>query len=188
MFSDDIARIRLRLEEAGAEEYRLSVRKFAPTATHVYGVKVPILNDMAREFSAAGLGLVDSLWEAGSFEERLLATKILGRLSRKQPEEAWERATRFALDLRDWPTCDTLATEAMRPAIAKFGDEILKGALAFCHEEGEWQRRFGLVLLTNFAKNPDCAEAIKSALNAVSEDKRHYVKKAADWLRRDLRG
>jgi 3-methyladenine DNA glycosylase AlkD len=187
MFSDDIAQIRLRLEEAGTEEYRLSVRKFAPTATQIFGVKVPVLNGMAREFSGGGLELVDGLWESGSFEERLLATKILGRLSRKQPEEAWARATRFADDLGDWPTCDTLATEAIRVAIPKLGAQVLERALGYCGEDGEWQRRFGLVLLTNFAKNSDCLEAIKGALRAVAADKRHYVKKAVAWLRRDLR-
>jgi 3-methyladenine DNA glycosylase AlkD len=66
------------------------------------------------------------------------------------------------------------------------GPEIWALALEKIAESGEWQRRFGLVLLTHFARSANHRSEIEQVLTSLGEDRRHYVKKAITWVRRDL--
>ena len=50
-----------------------------------------------------------------------------------------------------------------------------------------WERRLGLVLLTHFVKDRNARTRIEEALARLRGDKEHYVKKAVEWLQRDLR-
>lgn len=147
---------------------------------------MPVLNQLARELKGADFETVETLWSSGIYEERLLAAKLIGRLAKKQPREAWETIQRFTPDISDWPTCDTLATESVRPTLELLSDEIAECASNYVQDDREWIRRFGLVLLTNFVKAPGQRPRIEAALNLTSADRRLYVRKASDWLLRDL--
>ncbi len=182
----ELEQIRERLAAVGTEEGRIAARKFVPTTDRVYGVRVPILNQLARELDQADFTTVDELWASAFYEERLLAAKLLGRLGKKNPEKGWEVVQRLARDVNDWASCDTLATESVRPGLNRFGTTIASAALCYLEEDNQWLRRFGLVVLTNFAKDASQRPRIEAALLRASGDRRPYVKKAADWLRRDL--
>jgi hypothetical protein len=43
-----------------------------------------------------------------------------------------------------------------------------------------------LVLLTHFARSANHRAEIERLLRSLGEDRRHYVKKAITWVRRDL--
>lgn len=142
--------IRARLQAAATEDGRSAVQKFVPSAGPCYGVRVPVLNQLASELKGADFETVETLWSSGIYEERLLAAKLIGRLAKKQPREAWETIQHFTPDISDWPTCDTLATESVRPTLELLSDEIAESASNYVEDDREWIRRFGLVLLTNF--------------------------------------
>ncbi|MFN2481919.1 MAG: hypothetical protein ABR554_10675, partial [Pyrinomonadaceae bacterium] len=57
-----LASIRRRLARESGEGARDSFRKFIPTSQRVYGVRVPALNEIAREHGGAGFALVEALW------------------------------------------------------------------------------------------------------------------------------
>ncbi|AIE83671.1 DNA alkylation repair protein [Fimbriimonas ginsengisoli] len=182
----DLDSIRERLRAAGTDEGRKAAQKFVPTADRTYGVRVPILNELARELDHADLEMVLDLWNSGMYEERLLAAKLLERFGRKEPDQTWRTVQRLAMDIADWATGDTLATEAVRPILKALGPEVAEAASRYVESDGEWTRRFGLVLLTHFVKDPGQQARIEAALASASVDRRTYVKKAAEWLRRDV--
>ena len=47
-----------------------------------------LLNAMAKKYKNGGFGLVKQLWSNGAFEERVLAAKMLGLTSKKDPDLA----------------------------------------------------------------------------------------------------
>ncbi|HLE61814.1 MAG TPA: DNA alkylation repair protein, partial [Pyrinomonadaceae bacterium] len=51
---------------------KAAFQKFIPTSQNVYGVRVPLLNQLAKEHREGGFDLAEALWTAGAFEERLL--------------------------------------------------------------------------------------------------------------------
>ena len=178
--------IRQRLKDASTPKALAAYQRLIPTAEKLYGVSTPAINELAKEFGPGGIPLARDLWASGAYEERLLATKILGRAARKSPAETWSTAREFAEDLSDWATCDTLGMEGIRGLLPKLQNEVFASALEYCGREGEWQRRFGLVLLTHFAGDPDRRAPLLATINSCADDRRHYVKKALEWLRKDL--
>ena len=71
----ELTEIRKILKEHAGESR--AATKFIPTAGRYYGIKVPLLNKLARKYSYAGFELVERLWESKILEEQLLAAKIL---------------------------------------------------------------------------------------------------------------
>jgi 3-methyladenine DNA glycosylase AlkD len=163
-----------------------SAAKFVPTAEKVYGVKVGVLNELAREHKEGSFELIEMLWASGAFEERLLATKILGLNAKKDPARTLSLAAKFFGQVNDWAVCDTLATQGIRPLLNTQQAEILELSDKLLAAKSLWQRRAGIVLLTNFAKDKALHPRIRKTIKNLRSDKEHYVRKALDWLERDL--
>lgn len=181
-----LARIRRRLATESDERAQETCRKFIPTTQHVYGVRVPVLNEIVRQHGAADFELIESLWRAGAFEERLLAAKMLGRAGREEPDRALSMIEKFCAEVGDWAVCDTLATQGARGIIKKRRKELLDLSERLIRSDNFWERRFAVVLLTNYAKDEAARATVERIARVVADDKEHYVKKAVEWLGRDL--
>lgn len=166
---------------------KAATHKFAPTSQNVYGVRVPLLNQLAKEHRDGGFELVEVLWKAGSFEERLLATKILGSSCKNDPDRAVSLAKKFASEITDWAVCDTLATQGLRGIAALKQRELFAWSKKLVRSKNLWERRLSLVVLTNFVKDKDARPQINETIAQLSGDKEYYVKKAVQWLQRDLK-
>jgi 3-methyladenine DNA glycosylase AlkD len=167
-------------------EAKAATKRSAPTAQNVYGVRVPLLNQLAKEHRDGGFELAEALWRAGSFEERLLATKLLGSSCKKDPDRAMALAKKFAPEISDWAVCDTLAMQGLRGIAARKHDELFAWSNKLVKSKNPWERRLALVLLTHFVKDKDALPQINETLAQLSSDKEYYVKKAVQWLERDL--
>ena len=73
-------------------------QRFVPGVEKVYGVYMPVLNDLAKQFKQAGFDLVTELWDAGSLEERILAGKLLGKIAKQDPVHALQLVEKFSAD------------------------------------------------------------------------------------------
>jgi len=152
----------------------------------VYGVCVPFLNQLAKEHREGGLELAEALWQAGAFEERLLAAKLLGSSCKKDPDKAVRLAKRFASGISDWAVCDTLATQGLRGIAVKKQGELFAWSNKLVKSKNPWERRLSLVLLTHFVKDKELRPQINETLATLSSDKEYYVKKAVEWIKRDI--
>ncbi len=109
-----ISSIKQALAAGSDEKAKGAVRKFIPTSQHVYGVRLPLLNQIAKEHREGGFELAEALWKSGAFEEKLLAAKLLGSSCKKNPDRALTLAKKFAAQISDWAVCDTLGMQGVK--------------------------------------------------------------------------
>jgi len=185
--SQRVFSIKQALAAKSDEKAKAAVRKFIPTSQHVYGVRLPLLNQIAKEHRDDGFELAEALWKSGAFEEKLLAAKLLGKSCKKDPDRALTLAKKFAAEITDWAVCDTLGMQGVKGIALKKQAELFAWSNELVKSKNPWERRLGLVLLTHFVKDKDSRAQIEETLARVRGDKEHYVKKAVEWLERDLR-
>ena len=185
--SQRVSAITQALVAKSDEKAKAAFQKFVPTSQRVYGVRVSLLNQLAKEHREGGFELAEALWKAGAFEERLLAAKLLGSSCKKDPDRALKLAKRFGAQISDWAVCDTLGMQGLRGIAVKKRRELFAFSNRLVKSKSSWERRLALVLLTNFVKEKDSRAHIEETLARLSGDPEHYVKKAVEWLRRDLR-
>ena len=151
-----LAALQKQLHSLATDAAKASVAKFVPGSQKVYGVKMPFLNEMAKRLKGEEFSLVYELWQAGSFEEKILAAKLINQLAKKHPAEAIKAANSFSKEIEDWAVCDTLGMQSLKPISKTHTDEIISLAKKLNRSENFWQRRLSLVLVEVFAKDPKC--------------------------------
>jgi len=185
--SKRVSSIKQALAAQSDEKAKGAVRKFVPTSQHVYGVRLPLLNLIVKEHREGGFDLAEALWNSGAFEEKLIAAKLLGSSCKKDPERALTLAKKFATQVSDWAVCDTLGMQGVKGIALEKQIELFAWSNKLVKSKSLWERRLGLVLLTHFVKDRNSRTLIEETLGRLRGDKEHYVKKAVEWLQKDLR-
>lgn len=178
--------IQTQLSKSTSEAVRASSMKFVPGAQKVYGVKMPVLNELAKKFDAGGFPLVEELWKSGAYEERVLAAKILGRIAKQDAEKTLKLIAAFSKDISDWAVCDTLGMQSPKKINKSHSEEIFTLSEKLIYSKNLWQRRLALVLAEWYTRDAAFHPRIKKLLQAVKNDKEYYVKKAVQWIGRNL--
>jgi 3-methyladenine DNA glycosylase AlkD len=181
-----LVEIRKIFKNKSSKKNKESTLKFVPTVRKQYGVKVAVLNKLVKQIKEPDFGLIEKLWKSGIFEERLLASKILGKICKTNPTKTLKLIQKFSKDISDWVVCDTLATQGIRKIIKLKQKEIFEISKKLVESKKFWQRRFALVLLINFAKDKSIGQEIEEIIEKVKDDKEPYVKKAVIWLKNEL--
>jgi len=175
------------LKKKANKKAKESFEKFIPLAGKIYGVRIPVLNDIARKIKEPNFDLIEKLWKEGSLEEKLLAGKILGIIGKKDPEKTMRLIKKMSKGVSDWAVCDTLGTQGVRQIAGNCQKEIFNLAKKYIPSKNLWQRRFGIVLLIELNRRGlDKKEAWKLA-ERIKDDKRPYIKKALEWLNNELK-
>jgi 3-methyladenine DNA glycosylase AlkD len=185
--SQRVSAIKQALTAKSDEKAIGAVRKFIPTSQHIYGVRLPLLNQIAKDHREGGFELAEALWKSGAFEEKLLAAKLLGSSCKKDPDRALTLAKKFAAQIKDWAVCDTLGMQGVKGIALAKQIELVAWSNKLVKSKNLWERRLGVVLLTHFVKDRNSRTQIEETLAILHGDKEHYVKKAVEWLQRDLR-
>jgi 3-methyladenine DNA glycosylase AlkD len=167
-------------------EYRDFLIRLVPTSKKVFGVRVTVINELAKEYKNGGIPLVEALWKSGAYEERLLAAKILAKHAKKNPDKTLQLVHDYSTDLIDWAICDTLGMQTVKPIIVSHKKEIFQLSDELIRSKNLWQRRLALVMLEYYTRFPDMHPKIRKQISIVKNDAEHYVKKAVKWLERDL--
>ena len=181
-----LAAIRETFAAAASEEGVAAARKFVPTSTKVYGVRMPVINGLVREHKAGSFELVRALWQSGMFEERLLAAKLLAAIAAKDPAQTLALIEQFSFEVSDWAVCDTIGMQAVKAIRTKQEAAIIQLAKRLVRAKGMWQRRLGIVILTHYAKQPARRAVVRKIVQPLRAEKEHYIRKALAWLDRDL--
>ncbi len=56
------------LKSHSTEDAKAAALKFVPGVTKIYGIRMPVLNEMAKKYKEGGFELVKELWRSGAFE------------------------------------------------------------------------------------------------------------------------
>ncbi len=174
------------LRDAGSPKWVASTQKFAPTARDIFGVSMPVLNDMAKRYQEGGFELVAELWASGSFEARILSGKLLNRMARRDPDLTLKLIKKFSKDISDWAVCDCLGTQATKKILKSHREQIFELSGKLVKSKRMWERRLGLVLLEGFTKEISLWPSIKRIMKEVEGDDAYYVQKAVAWLNRNF--
>ena len=178
--------IQKQLSSLSTDEAKASISKFVPGAQKVYGVKMPVLNELAKKLKVDGFPMAYALWESGSFEEKILAAKLINQVAKNDPGEAIAAVEKFSEDIIDWAVCDTLGMQSLKPIAKSHTNNIIFLAKKLSCSENFWQRRLSLVLVEVFAKDPETHSIINALLKPLENDKEYYVKKAIVWLKSSM--
>ena len=174
---DEILR---RLRANGDPAAVAGMARYGIVGPEVFGVKVPVLRAMAREFGRDH-DLAAQLWAYPSRETRVLATMI----------DHWQwvdeaQMARWAADFDSWEICDQACGNlfAYTPyAYAK--------AIEWSARPEEFVKRAAFVLMADLAhrdqKTTDAAlAAFLPVIEREADDGRNFVKKAVNWALRDI--
>ncbi len=171
----------------------------APTGARVYGVRVPRLREIARDWWRAHkkiaredlLALVEALWSGGSREERQVAIFLLERYKRWIPDLAWEHFDRWRSDLDNWETTDGLAQWVFGRWLLADPSARLRHLRNLIVDEDLWSRRMALVATVwlNRAREEDgYADLTLELVDAVKKERHPMITKAVSWALRGLIG
>ena len=179
--------IQQELRSKFSEQAKATTLKFVPNAVFVYGIRTPVLNEMAKEYKDGGFELVKELWMSGAFEEKMIAAKMLGRICKKDPDAALNLVKYFTKDISDWAVCDTVGMQSLKPITKLKQKEIFSLSKKLLRSKNLWERRLSLVLVEVYTKDRSFHPEIEKRVKALENDKEYYVKKAVEWINRNLK-
>ncbi len=162
-------------------------QKFVPGENFkIYGVRNPVLNELAQQFKTGGFELVKELWNAGALEEKILALKMLGRIAKKDPERSLELIQYFAPGIDNWAVCDAMGMQALKPILKTHQQEVFALAKKYNASKNFWERRLSLVLVEWYTREPSLHSAIKKLVKPLEKDPEYYVRKAVVWINKNF--
>jgi 3-methyladenine DNA glycosylase AlkD len=178
--------IQQELNSKGNAAAKATTLKFVPDAVKIYGVRNPMLNEMAKKYKEGGFELVKELWVSGAFEEKILAAKMLRLICKKDPALSIQLVTDFSKDISDWAVCDTLGMQSLKPIAKLKQKEIFDLSHKLIRSKNLWERRLSLVIIEVYTKDRALQPEIKRRVKMLENDKEYYVKKAVEWIKRNL--
>lgn len=167
----------------------------APTALQVYGVRVPQLREIAREWYRAHkqiahedlVALVEILWDGGSREERALGMLLLEHYKQWVPDLPQSLFERWRRDLDSWEVTDGLGW-TLALWLAGDPDARLDYLWDLIADEDVWSRRLALVPLARINRGklgftvPDLTLQL---IDRVKEEQHPMITKAVSWVLRE---
>lgn len=181
-----LKQIQQELKNNATPAAKSAALKFVPDAKKVYGVRTPVINEMAKKYKNGGFELVKELWSYGAFEERILAAKMLGVISKKNPDLAVQLVTVFSKDISDWAVCDAIGMQSLKPIAKAKQKEIFALSSRLLVSKNLWKRRLSLVIIEVYTKDKTLHNEILKRIKVLETDEEYYVKKAVAWLKRNI--
>lgn len=181
-----VKEIQHTLREKGNAEAISFFSKMVPGKQKIYGVKTPELNTLAKQYKNEGFELAEALWDAGALEEKIIAVKIIEKMGKKDPARLLKLIQHFADGIDNWAVCDAVGMQGIRSIVKTHREEIFALAAKYNKSPNFWKRRLSLVMVEWYTRQSSEHAAIKKLVKAVEKDEEYYVKKAVDWIRRNL--
>ena len=178
--------IQQELKAKGTAENKDFFSKMVPGKQKIYGVKMPELNALAKQYKEHGFELAEALWQSGALEEKIIAVKMLETTGKKDPERLLKLVQRFAEGIDNWAVCDAVGMQMVRSIVKTHRDEIFQLAKKYNASPNPWKRRLSLVLVEWYTRDPSAHADINKLVKPLEKDKEYYVKKAVEWIKRNL--
>lgn len=176
----NIKDIYIKFELTGDKKSADHMQKFGIIANNAYGVKIPVLRQMAKDIGT-NHQLAINLWEENCHEAKILATMVA------DPKQAdGILMDKWVKDFYSWDICD----QCIQNLFEKTNDAKLK-AIEWANREPEFEKRAGYVMMARLAlgnKKMIDKEFLSffSYIIKGSTDERNFVKKAVNWAIRQI--
>jgi 3-methyladenine DNA glycosylase AlkD len=154
--------------------------RFGINPDGTYGVSIPVLRRMAREFGRDHQ-LAEELWRSKVHEARILASMIddPALVTGNQME-------RWAMDFDSWDVCDQCCSNLFDKTKLAY-----QKAIEWSSRKEEFVKRAGFALIAALAvhdkKTPDATfQRFLAIIDKECIDERNFVKKAVNWALRQV--
>jgi 3-methyladenine DNA glycosylase AlkD len=154
--------------------------RFGIRPAHALGIAIPKLRKLAKEVGK-NQSLALELWNSGIHEARILASMIAEpHLFSPGQMEDWVK------DFDSWDVCDQVCGNLFDKTAYAY-----QKALEWCHQEQEFVRRAGFVMMAELAVHDKHAVDEQflpffPLIKQYAVDERNFVKKAVNWALRQI--
>jgi 3-methyladenine DNA glycosylase AlkD len=178
-------------------EHQAGMGMAVPTGLKMYGVRVPHLRGISRDWQRAHkkiareelMALVEALWDGESREERVLALELLQRYKRWVPDLTWAHFERWRRYLDNWEVTDGLGVRILGPWLLGDPEGRLDHLWDLIADEDVWSRRLALVStvwLNRGQKDVSHPELTRQLVDRVKEERHPMITKAVSWALREM--
>ena len=181
---------RAQLKAAADPEFEAGLRWFFKEPVKPYGVRTPLLRDLARlayrEVKAWPVverdRFVTELWKSGMLEEGVLVSHLYRRFAKSCDVREFRMFEQWVdLYVTNWSNCDGVSTWLIAACIAN--RQGLADRLAgWTKSKNRWKRRSAAVSLIQEAKGGRNTETIFHICGLLLQDNDDMVQKGVGWL------
>jgi len=158
-----------------------------PGKQEIYGVKTPVLNELAKKYKDGSFDLAKELWNSGALEEKIIAIKIIEKIGKTDPLRVLTLFKQFSKQIDNWAVCDGLGMQFLRGIVKTHQKQIFDLAAKLNTSKDPWRRRLSLVMVEWYTRKGDAHTATKELVKNLENDKEYYVKKAVVWINRNFK-
>lgn len=170
-------------------------QKYIKTNLELLGVRMPILDSIAKEFfdlhkKDGDLSEVhrtaDELWTVPIYDVKTLAISILRRFRRKLDVSTFDVVKAWWDDIENWAHCDGMSVYVLGSILLK-DESAISEIMEWTKSDNFWRRRAALTstILGNRAGKGDPFWTL-TMLNDVLDDDEYYVRKVYGWVLREM--
>lgn len=187
---DIIQHVRQRLKDSVDEKTRLTAQNFFKETIRFYGVTIPTVNKISKEFQAVVRSLekqeiftlCDELWQSGFLEESFVASDWTYYIrDRFEPDDFQVFERWISTCVNNWASCDTLCNHTVGAFVEKY-PEYVQRLKAFTAFENRWVKRAAAVTLILPARKGLFLQDIFDIADALLLDKDDLVQKGYGWM------
>ncbi len=161
-------------------------QRMVPGKQKIYGVKTPVLNELAKKYKEGSFDLAKELWNSGALEEKTIAIKIIEKVGKTDPVRVLKLFKEFSKQIDNWAVCDGLGMQFLRGIVKTHQKQIFDLARKLNRSKDPWQRRLSLVMVEWYTRKGEVHKEIKELVKNLENDKEYYVKKAVVWINRNF--
>lgn len=168
---------RQQLEKLAEDSYREFSQKLLPGTSNILGVRLPILQSLAKQIAKGDWREYLSCTTDSTFEEIMLQGLVLGNAN-TDTKELFDRTANFVSKIDNWSVCDSFC--ASYKLAKKQPDAVWEYLSPYISSKLEFECRFGVVMLLDFYTSE---KDIPRTLIQLSQTKAigYYAKMAVAW-------
>jgi len=178
-------------------KYQAGMGMAVPTGLKMYGVRVPQLREIARDWQRAHkavaredlMALVEALWDGESREEKMLALYLLQCYKRWIPGLTWAHFERWRQGLDNWEVTDGLGVRTLGPWLLADPEARLDYLWHLIADEEMWSRRLALVAtvwLNRGYQDLSFPDLTLKLIDRVKAERDPMITKAVSWALREM--
>ncbi len=185
-----IDKIRTELRHSIDEKTLATSQKFFKEKIKLYGVKVPTVNKISREYfklidcktKSEIVELCEILWQSGFIEESFIACNWSYYIHERYEPEDFQLFEKWITNyVNNWATCDTLCNHTIGEFIEMFPEYIVK-LKDWATSHNRWLRRASSVTLIIPARKGKFLNEILEIADILLLDKDDLVQKGYGWM------
>lgn len=165
------------LNNIGEEKYKDFNSKLVLTKYKMYGIKVPILRDIAKKISKTNIISFLDIVKSNSYEEVMIEGLVISYI--KEVDLCIKYFNKFINKIDNWAICDTCISSMK--IVNKNKELFLKQIKKYIESKNEYVVRVGVVLLLNYYIEDSYIDLVFDIINSINRED-YYINMAIAWL------